>query len=228
MEKNIPLGFIYYLQNPITAEIFYIGATQVSLKNRLRSHYQHLREFERGKRKRNKRYDYLVNLRPEKATVHLLEIVTDGNLDDIESKYIKKFRELNPKLTNMTDGGSGGNTYKYQSKKGKKSISKKISQKNKGKKKPKGFAENLSKNRIGIKNPAAKELNDWIVSDNKYLCKYGFEVNIIANSKDAYGNIHRSLKSKKESFSCGKKWCRFSNISKDLQDIVRLNYESNF
>ena len=66
-------GFIYYLQNPITGEIFYVGSTECSLKNRLRTHYQHLREYERGLRKHNKRYEYLLNLRPNKATIHLLE-----------------------------------------------------------------------------------------------------------------------------------------------------------
>ena len=34
MENKLPLGFVYYLQNPITSEIFYVGATEISLKNR--------------------------------------------------------------------------------------------------------------------------------------------------------------------------------------------------
>ncbi len=53
---NIPLGFIYSLQNPKTGEIFYIGATTKDLKDRLKSHYQHLREVEKGKRRINNRF----------------------------------------------------------------------------------------------------------------------------------------------------------------------------
>ena len=100
------LAFIYYLQNPVTGEIFYVGATKISLTNRLRTHYQHLREFERGLRKSNRRYEYLLKLRPDKATIHLLEIVTDLELlDERECFYIKLMRKAYPNLTNMTDGG---------------------------------------------------------------------------------------------------------------------------
>ena len=48
MENKVPVGFIYYLQNPVTGEIFYVGATETSLKNRLRTHYQHLSEALKG------------------------------------------------------------------------------------------------------------------------------------------------------------------------------------
>ena len=33
--KTVELGFIYVLQNPITGEFFYVGATEHSLKSRL-------------------------------------------------------------------------------------------------------------------------------------------------------------------------------------------------
>jgi len=224
-EIQIPLGFIYYLQNPTTGEIFYIGATEASLKNRLRTHYQHLREVDRGLRKTNNRYNYLFNLKPLKATIHLLEIVTEGNLWEREKFYIKNFRELNPNLTNMTDGGPGNNTYKYQTDKNKQVIGLKISQKLKGKKKPRGFAENMSKKRQGINNPAAKELKNWIVADNKYLFKYGFEINNFIESKHAYGNVHRQIKLKNRK-PYGYKWEYFSNIDIGLQDIVHTTYES--
>lgn len=113
MENKIPLGFVYYLQNPITSEIFYVGATEVSLKNRLRGHYQHLSESLNGKRKMNKRMQYLLDLKPLKATIHLLEIITEGNLEEREIFYIKHFRDINPNLTNMTNGGPGKCTSLY-------------------------------------------------------------------------------------------------------------------
>ena len=69
------LGFIYCLQNPITGEIFYVGCTETSLKNRLKTHYQHLKEYQNGKRNENKRYLYLEKMLPLKAEIILLEIV---------------------------------------------------------------------------------------------------------------------------------------------------------
>ena len=223
-------GFIYYLQNPITGEIFYVGSTECSLKNRLRTHYQHLREYERGLRKHNRRYEYLLNLRPNKATIHLLELVTKkGTLDEREIFHIKHFRKVNPNLTNMTDGGRGQNTSKYYTEEQLELYSKKISIANKGKKKPLGFAENLSATRKGLDNPAAKELDNWIVyGDNKKalgLFKYGFEINTFLNNKNAYGNVCAYLK-RKGNLCYNYKWKYFSECNKRIQDIVQSSYEN--
>lgn len=227
MEKNIPLGFVYYLQNPITGEIFYVGATEASLKNRLNTHYQHLNECLKGKRKMNKRYKYLLDLKPHKATIHLLEIVTEGNLFERESFYINIFRKINPNIINMTDGGPGKYTSKYYNKKEKEILGQKISKKLKGKKKPKGFAENLSKNRQGLDNPNAKEISiGWVVADNKYLFKYGFEINNFIGNKYAYGNIFKHFKHKRKGNPYGYKWILFSELDKEIQDIVQSIYEN--
>ena len=227
MEIKIPLGFVYYLQNPTTGEIFYVGATETSLKNRLRGHYQHLSESLRGKRKMNRRMEYLNNLKPVKATIHLLEVVTEGNLEEREIFYVRKFREINPKLTNMTDGGPGKCTSLYYTLEEKIKFGHKISQKLKGRKKPEGFAENLSNQRRGLGNPAAKEIpTGWIVADQKYLFKYGFEINEFVNNKYAYGNIYRYFKNNRKGKPYGHKWELFSNLSKEIQDIVHSTYEN--
>lgn len=226
-KQKIPLGFIYYLQNPTTGEIFYVGATTVSLANRLRTHYQHLKEMQNGKRKNNKRYQYLLDLKPLKATINLLEIVTDGDLEQRETFYIKKFREINPNLTNMTNGGPGKCTSLYYTKEEKIKFGHKISQKLKGKKKPKGFAENLSKRRKGLNNPAAKEISiGWIVADNKYLFKYGFEINNFISSKYAYGNVFSYFKKKRKGKPYGFTWVLFNNCDSKIQDIVQSSYEN--
>ena len=225
--ENIPLGFIYYLQNPTTGEIFYVGATQISLKNRLRTHYQHLLEMKKGQRKSNKRYEYLLNLQPVKATIHLLEIVTDGNLFEREKFYIKKFKEINPNLTNMTNGGQGQYTTEYYSEEQKIEYGQKISLALKGRKKPKGFSEHLSSIRKGLNNPAAKEIPiGWIVADEKYLFKYGFEINEFISNKHAYGNIFNYFKFKRTGTPYGHKWELFSKLSKEIQDIVQSSYEN--
>lgn len=227
MENKIPLGFVYYLQNPITSEIFYVGATEISLKNRLRTHYQHLSEALKGKRKMNKRYEYLVNLKGIKATIHLLEIVTDGNLEEREIFYISHFRNINPSLTNMTNGGPGKCTSLYYTEEEKIKYGHKISNSLKGRKKPEGFSENLSKQRKGLGNPATKEISiGWLVADNTYLFKYGFEINEFISNKNAYGNIFNYFKNKRKGSPYGYKWELFSNLNIKIQDIVHSSYEN--
>ena len=227
MENKMPLGFVYYLQNPITSEIFYVGATEISLKNRLRSHYQHLSEALNGKRKMNKRYEYLLNLKPLKATIHLLEIITEGNLEERKIFYIKHFRDINPNLTNMTNGGPGKCTSLYYTEEEKIKFGHKISKALKGRKKPEGFSENLSKQRKGLGNPATKDISiGWIVADRKYLFKYGFEINEFISNKYAYGNVFSYFKFKRKGTPYGFKWELFSDLNKEIQDIVQSSYES--
>lgn len=192
-------GFIYYLQNPITGEIFYVGATECSLLMRLRTHYQHLREYERGLRKSNKRYEYLHKLRPIKATIHLLEIVIDRDrLEKQEIFHIRHFRKINPNLTNMTDGGKGKCTNKYYTENQMEDYISKISVANKNKKKPEGFAEHLSNIRLGIKNPSAKLLSPPIVcsKDGKYIDTfyYCFEINNFIGNRYAAQNVKAYIK----------------------------------
>lgn len=227
MENKIPLGFVYYLQNPITSEIFYVGATEISLKNRLRTHYQHLTEAKKGLRKMNKRYEYLINLKEVKATIHLLEIVTEGNLEEKEMFYIKHFRDINPNLTNMTNGGPGKCTLLYYTDEEKIKFGHKISKQLKGRKKPHGFAENLSKQRKGLGNPATKEISiGWIVADKKYLFKYGFEINRFISNNNAYGNVFSHFKNKRKGTPYSYQWELFSNLNKEIQDIVHNSYEN--
>lgn len=227
------VGFIYYLQNPLTNEIFYVGCTQVSLVNRLHSHYAHLSEVDTGKRRLNKRFEYLKELLPYKANIVLLELVTNGNLDEREQHYIEIFRRLYPGLTNMTKGGKGQNTYKYQTPEEQKVIGGKISLAHKGKPKPAGFAEHMSKARMGKDNPAAgKGKIGWIVCFNHDLpirmFKYGFEVNEFVGTPYAYGNMARTVQGKKPCSNepYGYKWEYFAKCSKEVQDIVEAHYES--
>jgi len=227
MEKKIPLGFVYYLQNPKTSEIFYVGATEISLKNRLRTHYQHFSEALNGKRKMNKRYEYLLNLKEIKATIHLLEIVTDGDLEEREIFYISHFRNINPNLTNMTNGGPGKCTSLYYTEEEKMKFGHKISKSLKGRKKPEGFGENLSKQRKGLDNPATKEISiGWIVADKKYLFKHGFEINEFISNKNAYGNVFNYFKNKRKGKPYGYQWELFSNLNIKIQDIVHSSYET--
>lgn len=221
------MGFIYYLQNPVSGEIFYVGSTQCSLNNRLRTHYQHLREFERGKRGMNNRYTYLQNLRPDKATIHLLEIVT--NISELELReifYIKKFRDINPNLTNMTDGGKGKCTHKYYTEQQMENYSKKLSEAGIGRKMPEWFGEKLSKERQGIDNPNAKPIKEGGIIGTKdrisfVWFRHGFEINKFFNSIHAYGNVYRFVGTTNKPYKYEFKF--FNNASKRIQDLVILN-----
>ena len=223
MEK----GNIYYLQNPITGEVFYVGATKKPLKTRLRAHYAHLRECKKGLRKSNRRFEYLENLLPTKATIHLLEIVDIDKIDEKEIYYISCFKKQYPNLVNMTTGGRGGFTSEFYTEKEFEEYSKKISEANKNKKKPEGFSEHLSEIRKGKNNPAAKEMKEWIVCDEKYLFKYGFEINDFLNNKNAYSNIFAHFYKRNGKGNPYKhKWNLFSELSKEIQDIVQSLYEN--
>lgn len=227
MAKIVELGFIYYLQNPITKEIFYIGSTQQSLKQRLRTHYIHLSEAISGKRKMNKRYEYLLNLEDNKAEIHLLQIVTNDCLDKAEKFHIKHFRQVNPNLTNMTDGGAGGFTGKYYTIEEREKLGHKIRGALKGIKKPAGFAENLSKQRKGLGNPAAKEMQvGWIVANEETLFKYTFEIDEYIGKKAASSNVIKNLKKGNRGTPYGVKWTFFSDMNKKKQDIVHSSYEN--
>lgn len=183
---------IYLLQNPVTNEIFYIGATTKNINERLSNHYKHLKECDNGKRRNNKRFDYLRELLPVKAKAILIESVAIDMLDDKEIYYIEVFKNAGHKLTNMTDGGTGQHTSKYYTESQMDEYSEKISKANKGRKKPDGFAENLSKIRTGVGNTRAKELSPWIYcikeGSIEMVFKYLFQMNDFFNSKYANSN----------------------------------------
>ena len=224
MENN-KLGQIYCLKNPITNEIFYIGATTKSLQERLNKHYWDINALNRGERENNKRFEYRNNLLPVKAIIELIEEVSINLLDEKEKYYIEYYKNINPNLTNTATGGKGGDIYSNHLESRKQEISAKISKANKGKKKPEGFATNLSITRMGKDNPNCKELEDWVVGSQLYLFKYKYEINNFIGSKDAYGNI-KKLIGKTNRKAYGRSWLLFSSLSTELQDIVRNLYES--
>lgn len=196
---------IYGLVSPIDGQIVYVGMTTHKIEQRLKQHYWHLNEVERGERNTNKRFDYLKSLLPLKVTIKLLKSFDTNNGFSLspkfyESFYIKKYRELNPNLLNETDGGIGENTHKYKTEQEIKEIGNKISNKLKGKSKPKGFAEHLSNIRKGSSNPMAKMLPYpiYIVDCNthkriKGSFIYGYQVNEFLNKDNAWSNIKKAV-----------------------------------
>lgn len=228
--KYVELGFVYALQNPKTGEFFYVGATQRSLKSRLQDHYAHLSECRKERRKNNKRFNYLENLLPLKCNIVLLEVVVKSSLSEAEIKWINHFRKINPKLTNMTDGGAGGKTWKYFSEKEKKESSSKISKKLKHRHNTAKHNENISKSRIGYLSHKKLKLKDPIIAldEKENFVKsfnYLFEINQFLNNKHSGSNVKRILNDKRLHY--GFYWILLSQYEGNPQDIVDAVNESN-
>ena len=192
-------GFIYYLQNPTTGEIFYVGATEHPLNKRLWRHYQNLKEFERGARRANRRFLYLQNLLPIKATIHLLEnVTTKEQLKNQEVFHINHFRAINPNLTNMTDGGTGQHTSKYYTEAEMEEYSAKLSKANSGRTVPQHIKDQLSETRMGINNPGAKAYIDPIVciidTQTTRVFLHSFEIDDFIGKVGAASNVSAYLK----------------------------------
>lgn len=195
---------IYGLVSPINGQIVYVGMTTLKIEVRLKQHYWHLNECNKGERNSNKRFEYLNSISPLKVSIKLLKTFDSDNAFSLspkfyESFYIKKYRNINPNLLNETDGGIGDNTFKYKSSNEIKEIGIKISNKLKGRKKPKGFAEHLSEIRKGSNNPMAKPLESPIYIVDCNTCKrlkgsfmYGYQINEFLGIDKAWSNVKKS------------------------------------
>lgn len=232
---TIMMGFIYFLQDPITKLPFYVGATKSSLSMRLTGHYQHLREYERGDRGWNKRYQYLIDLRPLRCLIQLVEIVEDTKyLDDAEKMYIAIFKEWGFDLVNQTDGGKGGDTAKDRTQEQTERFRTRIRSKLKGKPKPVGFAEALSKARMRANNPQAGTTKySPIVCFDKAgnavrMFKHPYEVrDFIGLSNSTHANVIRVLTGKiRHHRPGGYDWKFLHDCDQPIQDIVQSLYES--
>lgn len=192
---------IYALITLENNEVIYIGQTKNSLEERLKSHYYKLKEVKEGKRNMTKLFNFLNNYLPNKVHIELLkEIDTDTSpfsADFLEKHYISVYRNINHNLLNEADGGIGGYTIKHKTDKEKIIIGDKISNKLKNRKKPKGFAEHLSKIRKGKNNPAAKKFEHKVQAyKNNILIKefdYSFEINEFLKTNNAYSNVQKAL-----------------------------------
>lgn len=236
--KLVPLGFIYALVNPKTKEIFYIGATESSPKDRLQGHYSQFKEYLSGKRGKTKKFEYFESLYPDLAEVKLLKIVQNEYLYKIEQEYIKEYsKKYN--LVNQTIGGEGGDTFTLQEHVDKLKISELIGSSQRGKVKSDEFKENLSKQRIGSSNPMAgtDKMGPVVVFKNNVpikVCNAPFEITMffdevfgIENHKKhsgKAGNISKKMRTS-ESKTYNSSGYVFKSLSvcddKEIQDIVQ-------
>lgn len=230
--------FIYGLTDPFTNEVVYVGSTTHKLEFRLKQHYWQLNEAKRGGRCMNRRFKYLDSLLPNKVNIILLAEDEEkiGPHVNLETLYIMKYRKINPNLLNETNGNKGGNTLLYSDDKRKQEAYMKVSKGNKGKPKPEGFGEKLSKARKGLGNPACKRFTDLVLALNKDLSiekyfYYSFEIDEYCNCKGAWSNIKKNAlnklcKDNSPSIFYDKIWITEKNYD-SYKDIVRLDLKKS-
>lgn len=205
---------IYKLINPSTNEIIYVGQTKYNLEKRLDSHYWKLNEAKRGKRTMTKLFKFLDSYLPLRVRIELISTVdTDlpfRSADFLEKYYIDYYRKINPNLLNEANGSLGGYTSINKSDNEKKEISYKISFKNKGRKKPEGFAEHLSSIRKGKNNPMAKPFTHKVGAYlNEELVKtfsYAYEIDEFVEKRGSWSNIKKVLSGKLKFRPYGYDW----------------------
>ena len=233
--KLVDLGFIYCLKNPTTDEIFYIGATESTPKDRLAAHYSQFKEYLQGKRNSTKKFVYFEKIFPEVVKIEILEIVQNDYLYQIEIKYISEYS--NKGIVNQTKGGTGGDTFTQQQSVDKSNISQLIALKNASKTRTEVYKENLRKLRLGSNNPMAglSSMPSCIVFDinNTPLKKFIAPFEITTFFDNIYGeenhkihagrvgNITKALKKADSAKSSNYTFKKFDLCPKEIQDIVQ-------
>lgn len=97
--------FIYGLFDPTTDELRYVGKT----KNPATRIVQHMRE-------KTRYVSYKNNWLKSIGVTPVIKVIAESSIEDVdqdEQFYIEYFKSLGARLTNQTDGGTGGNTLLY-------------------------------------------------------------------------------------------------------------------
>ena len=100
---------VYCIENKINGKK-YVGKTDISVEARLALH---LREYKKHRVEKRPLYAAMRKYGPENFQVYILEVVTDGNLDEREIYWIQKLDTYNNGY-NATLGGEGSTLYDTQ------------------------------------------------------------------------------------------------------------------
>ena len=143
--------YIYILKDPITNEVRYVGKTQNALI-RLK---EHIRKSHLTKTHKNNWVQKLIknNLTP---IMEIIALVPEDTQGIHEQNWIDKYKNEGVRLTNIADGGVGGNLGPI--------VNQKISEALKGKKLTEVHKKNISKGCIGLK--ASSETKEKMSKNN--------------------------------------------------------------
>jgi len=100
--------FIYYLSD-MNNNIRYIGKTKNPLRKRL---YKHIQESKKNISYKNNWINYLLS-KCERPIIKVIDEVPENDWEFWEQYWISQFKCWGFKLTNLTEGGGGGNGYKH-------------------------------------------------------------------------------------------------------------------
>ena len=95
---------VYYLQDPITKEIRYVGVTTQTLNNRLSGHI-----YDAKNKKGRHVLHWIASILEQglKPEIHLIEECDDSIWQDREMYWIKEYKDRGYNLTNIDKGGNG-------------------------------------------------------------------------------------------------------------------------
>jgi hypothetical protein len=100
------IGYIYGLCHPDTGKVSYVGKS-INPKRRFMAH---IRKKSLMKPTLKNNWIKSLQAKGKNPTLKILHKCSEELLDQQEIIYISKYRKLNPKLKNMTDGGEGCDT----------------------------------------------------------------------------------------------------------------------
>jgi len=95
---------IYFISDPFTNDIFYVGKTELTLNQRLNGHISTARKLP-GKRL-SKRIIEIIQ-KGKRPVIEILEVVDYEDWQESEIFWIKKFEEIGHPLLNIHRGGRG-------------------------------------------------------------------------------------------------------------------------
>lgn len=97
-------GYIYTLKDPNTNEIRYIGKTN-NIKTRLKDH---IRKSKLSKTHKNNWIQSLI-IKNQKPIIEIIEVITNNEWGIREQYWIDYYKSKGVRLTNIANGGIGGN-----------------------------------------------------------------------------------------------------------------------
>jgi len=186
---------IIYALSDESGEIRYVGKTKQYLKQRL---YSHIKECYSGRKSHKISWIKSLLKNDKRPIISILETVEEDNWQHWEKYWIEKLRNEGCNLTNLTEGGQGGNGYSHteeskqrmsKSKKGRKLSDEQKLKLSEGQKKK--HAESPSYNRSGnnIKKNIDKDLlYKLYIIENLSMTKISKKLNC------SEAKIYKSLK----------------------------------
>lgn len=157
---------VYTLSDPETLLVRYVGITGKPIQHRF---LQHCKDH----RKNNKKAQWIISLN-KKGLIPFCEVIDESNLKEhaiiLEMAYIKLFKALGARLTNLTIGGEGPREYKHTAEAKAKMSAKQKQVRREGRGRgPITEQEkiNLSINRKGKPNPYNGKKREGVVSPFK-------------------------------------------------------------